>query len=161
MVPAAPRPATSANSELRQAQLAQLRELEAKLQEEREQTQKLCATLEKESSGRGAGAREAGHIARDRIMPHDGVGNPLALDRASQKLTIAAILLGTMPEPSTPEGRNLHKEAQALLEAAVVQQAESSASRLRSAASAKAGEAAQQDREVSVHTPPAAEARHS
>ena len=56
MVPVAPRPVTSSNSELRQAQLAQLRELEAKLQEEREQTQKLRATLEKECSGRGAGA---------------------------------------------------------------------------------------------------------
>jgi len=39
VVPAAPRLATSANSGMRQAQLEQLRELEAKLQEERKQRQ--------------------------------------------------------------------------------------------------------------------------
>jgi len=58
-----------------------------------------------------------------------------------------------MPEPSTPEGRNLRKEAQALLEDAAVQQAESSASRMHSVASAKADGAAQQDYEASVRTP--------
>jgi hypothetical protein len=36
-----------------------------------------------------------------------------------------------MPAPSTPEAWNLHSEAQALIEQAVVQQAESSASRIR------------------------------
>ena len=57
-----------------------------------------------------------------------------------------------MPEPSTRKGCNLRKEAQGLIEDAVVQQAESSASRMRSMASAKAGGTARQDREVSVHT---------
>jgi hypothetical protein len=33
-----------------------------------------------------------------------------------------------MPAPSTPEARNQHREAQALIEQAAVQQAESSAS---------------------------------
>jgi len=64
-----------------------------------------------------------------------------------------------MPEPSTPEGRNLRKEAQVLLEEAVVQQAESSASRLRSVASARADEATRQDHEASLHTPPANKAK--
>jgi hypothetical protein len=36
-----------------------------------------------------------------------------------------------MPTPSTPEAQNLHREAQALIEQAAVQQAESSASRIR------------------------------
>ena len=54
-----------------------------------------------------------------------------------------------------PEGRNLRKEAQALLEDAAVQQAESSASRMHSVASAKADGVAQQDHEASVRTPPA------
>jgi len=85
--------------------------------------------------------------------------SPLALNRASQKITAAAILLRAMPEPSMPEGRNLCKEAQALLEDAAVQQAESSVSRIRSAALANAGGAAQQDREVSVYTPPAGRAK--
>jgi hypothetical protein len=35
-----------------------------------------------------------------------------------------------MPALSTPEARNLHREAQALIEQAAVQQAESSASRI-------------------------------
>jgi hypothetical protein len=35
-----------------------------------------------------------------------------------------------MPAPSTPEARNLHREAQALIEQAAVQQAESSASHI-------------------------------
>jgi hypothetical protein len=35
-----------------------------------------------------------------------------------------------MPEPSTPEARNLRREAQALIEQAAVQEVESSASRI-------------------------------
>ena len=73
---------------------------------------------------------------------------------ASQELVAAAYLLQAMPEPSTTSGRNLRREAQVLIEQAVVQQAESSAPRMRSAAPAKAGGTAQQDREASVHTPP-------
>jgi hypothetical protein len=41
-----------------------------------------------------------------------------------------------MPAPSTPKARNLHREAQALIEQAAVQQAESSASRIRQQGSA-------------------------
>ena len=59
-----------------------------------------------------------------------------------------------MPEPSTPSGRNLRREAQVLIEQAAVQQAESSASRMRSKAPEQPGGTAHQDREVSVHTPP-------
>ena len=58
-----------------------------------------------------------------------------------------------------PEGRNLRKEVQALLEDAAVQQAESSTSQMRSVASARAGGTVQQDHEASVHTPPANGAR--
>ena len=83
----------------------------------------------------------------------------MALPRASHKITTAALLIRAMPEPSMPEGRNLRKEAQALLEEAAVQQAESSASRLRSVALARADGVAQQDHEASVHTPPANRAR--
>jgi hypothetical protein len=49
----------------------------------------------------------------------------------SQRLIIDATLLWAMPTPSTPEAQNLHREAQALIEQAAVQQAESSASRIR------------------------------
>jgi hypothetical protein len=36
-----------------------------------------------------------------------------------------------MPAPSTPEARNLHREAQAIIKQAAIQQAESSTSRIR------------------------------
>jgi hypothetical protein len=42
-----------------------------------------------------------------------------------------------MSEPSTPVARNLHREAEALIEQAAVQQAESSASRIRHQPSAQ------------------------
>jgi hypothetical protein len=50
---AAPGPSTPANVAEQQAQLAQLRELEAKLDEERRQTQKLRHTLEQARTGHG------------------------------------------------------------------------------------------------------------
>jgi hypothetical protein len=42
-----------------------------------------------------------------------------------------------MPAPLTPEEQNLHREAQALIEQAAVQQAESSASRICQQGSAR------------------------
>jgi hypothetical protein len=55
-----------------------------------------------------------------------------------------------------PEARNLHREAQALIEQAAVQQAESSASRIRQQGSAR-DDGGAQDPEPSVHTGGAAE----
>jgi hypothetical protein len=48
-----------------------------------------------------------------------------------------------MPAPSTPEARNLQREAQALIEQAAVQQAESSASRIRQQGSVRDDRGAQ------------------
>ena len=115
--------------------------------------QKLCIALEQGLTSHGTGAREARRAAWDRIMAEEREGSPLGLPRASQKITAATLLIRAMPEPSMPEGCNLRKEAQALLEDAAVQQAESSASRMHLVASAKADGAAQQDRESSVGTP--------
>ena len=70
---AAPRPSTPANAAL---QLAQLQELEPKLEEERQQAQKLRTALEQERTGHGTGAREAGRVARDRIMVDGHEGSP-------------------------------------------------------------------------------------
>ena len=95
----------------------------------------------------------AGRIARDRILADDNVNKPLELKRASQKLIAVAYLLQAMPEPSTTEGRNMRNEAKVLIEQAAVQQAESSVSRMRSAAS-KDGGPVHQGHEASVHTPP-------
>ena len=95
-----------------------------------------------------------GRVARKRILADDNVDKPLDLKRASQKLIAAAYLHQAMPEPSMPEGRNLRDEARVLIEQTAVQQAESSASRMRSVASAKAGGTAQQDHEASLYIPP-------
>jgi hypothetical protein len=84
-----------------------------------------------EASARGERARELGKQVRDRINADLNVDNPDAPPRASQKLIAAATLLRAMPAPSTPEARNLHREVQTLIEQAAVQQAESSASRIR------------------------------
>jgi hypothetical protein len=55
-----------------------------------------------------------------------------------------------MPAPSTPEAQNLLREAQALIGQAVVQQAESSASRIRQQGSAR-DDGGAQGPEASVH----------
>ena len=117
---AAPKPPTPASAAEQQAQLTQLQELEAKLKEERRHSQKLRHTLEQERAGRGTKAREAGRDAQQQILAYDREGSPLILPEASQKITAAALMIRAMPESSTPEGRNLRKEAQALLEDAAV-----------------------------------------
>jgi hypothetical protein len=112
------------------AQLDQARELEAKLVEEYRAVRLLQASIAGEASARGERARELGRQARERINADSNVDDPNTPPRASQKLIAAATLLRAMPA-STPEARNLHREAQALIEQAAVQQAESSASRIR------------------------------
>jgi hypothetical protein len=81
----------------------------------------LRASIVGEASARGKRAHELGRQARDRINADFDVDNPNTPPRASQKLVAAATLLRAMPAPSTPEARNLHHEAQALIEQAVVQ----------------------------------------
>jgi hypothetical protein len=115
-------PSTPAGADAN-AQLAQARELEAKLAEEYRTVRLLRASMAGEASARG----ELGRQARDRI----NADNPDVPPRASQKLVAAATLLRAMPAPLTPEARNLQHEVQALIEQAAVQQAESSASRIR------------------------------
>jgi hypothetical protein len=103
-----------------------------------------------EASARGERARELGIQARDRINTDFNVDNADTPPRASQKLIAAATLLRAMPAPSTPEARNLHREAQALIEQAAVQQAESSASRIRQQGDAREDGGAQGG-EPSIH----------
>src|SRR6185437_9642648 len=97
-------------------------------------------------------AQAAARVARERILADDNVDKPLELKTAGEKLVAVAYLLQAMPEPSTPSGRNLCREAQELIEQAAVQQAESSASRMRSKAPEQPGGTARQNHEVSVHT---------
>jgi hypothetical protein len=108
-----------------------------------------------EASARGERARELGKQARDRINADFNVDNPDTPPRASQKLIAAATLLRAMPAPSTPEARNLHREVQALIEQAAVQQAESSSSRICQQGDAR-GDGAAQGGEPSVHAGEAA-----
>jgi hypothetical protein len=88
----------------------------------------LRASIAGEASSRDERVRELGKQARERINVDVDVDNPSTPPRASQKLVAAATLLRVMPAPSTPEARNLHREAHALIDQASVQQAESSAS---------------------------------
>jgi hypothetical protein len=96
------------------AQLAQARKLEAKR----------CGYFTPPSP------EKLGKQACERINADFNVDNPNTPPRASQKLIAVVTLLRAMPAPSTPEAWNLHHEAQALIEQAVVQHAESSASRI-------------------------------
>jgi hypothetical protein len=132
------------------ALLAQARELEAKLAEEYRQVWLLRATIMGEASARDERARELGKQARECIDADFKVDDPHTPPRASQKHITAATLLRAMPEPSIPEARNLHREAQALIEQAAVQQVESSASRIRHQPSAW-DDGGAQGQEASVH----------
>jgi hypothetical protein len=132
------------------AQLAQACELEAKLAKEYRAVRLLCASIAGEASARGERARELGKQARERINVDFDADKPNTPPRTSQKLVAAATLLRAMPAPSTPEARNLHREAQALIEQAAVQQAESSASRIRQQGSAW-DDGGAQGPEASVH----------
>jgi hypothetical protein len=137
-------------------QLAQARELEAKLAEEYRSVWLLRASIAGEASARGERARELGRQARDRINADFDVDNSNTVPRASQKLIAAATLLRAMPAPLTLEARNLHREVQVLIEQAAVQQAESSASRIRHQGSAR-DDGGVQGPEASVHAGDAAE----
>jgi hypothetical protein len=102
------------------AQLAQARELESKLAEEYCAVRLLRASIAGEASACGERARELGKQARERINVDFDIDNPNTPPRAIQKLVAAATLLRAMPAPSTPEARNLHREAQALIEQATI-----------------------------------------
>jgi hypothetical protein len=147
--PSAPPPSSPRGADIN-VQLAQARELEAKLAEEYHTVWLLRASIAGEASACGERARELSRQARDRINADFNVDDPDTPPRASQKLIAAATLLRAMPAPSTPEARNLHREAQALIEQASVQQAESSASRIRQQGSAR-DDGGAQGLEPSVH----------
>jgi hypothetical protein len=108
--PRAPPPSLPRGADIN-TQLAQAREVEAKLAEEYRAVRLLRASIVGEASARGERARELGKQARERINVDFDVNNPNTPPRASQKLVAATTLLWAMPAPSTPEARNLHREA--------------------------------------------------
>jgi hypothetical protein len=69
----------------------------------------LRASIVEEASARGERARELGRQAREHINADFNVDD--TPPRASQKLVATATLLRAMPAPSSPEARNLHREA--------------------------------------------------
>jgi hypothetical protein len=112
-------------------QLEQIREIQAKLDEEAGQLVQLRQNIEQERAGRAL-AGEARHQARDvqrRIVGDARERLPPASSGVGQNLAAAAILLQAMPEPPTIEGRRIQGKLKGLLEDAVVRRAESSASR--------------------------------
>jgi hypothetical protein len=147
--PSAPPPSPLKGTNIN-AQLAQVREIEAKLAEEYRAVRLLRASIAGEASACGERAHELGKQARECINVDFDVDKPNTPPRASQKLVASATLPWAMPAPLMPEARNLHREAQALIEQAVVQQAEISASRIRQQGSVR-DDGGAQGPEASVH----------
>jgi hypothetical protein len=135
--------------------LAQAREVEAKLAEEY-RTVRLLRTSIAGKPLRAANARVSWADKPAIGSMPTSMSNLDTPPRASQKLIAAATLLRAMPAPSTPEARNLHREAQALIEQAAVQQAESSASPICQQESTR-DDGGAQGPEPSVHAGGAAE----
>jgi hypothetical protein len=103
-------------------QLEQIREMQTKLDEEAGQLVQLRQNIEQEWAGRAL-AGEARHQAQDvqrRITDDARARLPPASSGVGQNLAAATILLRTMPEPSTTEGRRIQGELKNLLEDAAV-----------------------------------------
>jgi hypothetical protein len=112
-------------------QLEQFREMQAKLDEEAGRLVQLRQNIKQEWASRAL-AGEARHRARDvqrRIVGDARAGLPPTFSGVGQNLAAAVMLLRTMPESSTTEGRRIQGELKDLLEDAAIRQAESSASR--------------------------------
>jgi hypothetical protein len=135
-------------------QLEQLREMQAKLDKETGRLVQLQQNIEQEWAGRAlaGGARHRARDVQRRIIDDARAGLPLAFSGASQDLATAAMLLRTMPEPSTTKGRRIQGELKDLLENAVVRRAESSASRGRGGPSKHHATSFRRMCEASVHT---------
>jgi hypothetical protein len=137
-------------------QLAQLWELKAKLDEDRECLAQLERNLEQDQPyPHGGGARGRAQEVYRQIVG-DEEPEPLIshFPRAGQNIMAATMLLRNMLEPSNTQARHIRDEVQTLLHVAAAQQAESSTSQRRGAATEKRIEAARNEREVSVHQEP-------
>jgi hypothetical protein len=135
-------------------QLEQHREMQAKLDEEMGQLMQLQQNIKQEWVGRALAGR-ARHRARDvqrRIIDDARAGLPPAFSGAGQNLAATAMLLRTMPEPSTTEEQRIQGELKDLLENTVVRRAESSASRGWGGPSEHHAASSRRMCEASVHT---------
>jgi len=137
-------------------QLAQLRELKAKLDEDREWLSQLERALKRDQPHpHGRGARGCARELYQQIVG-DEEPEPLVsrFRRAGQNIMAATMLLRNMAEPSNSRARRILDEVQGLLHVAAAQQAKSSASRHRGAATEKRVDLARNEREVSIHKEP-------
>jgi hypothetical protein len=136
------------------AQLEQIREMQARLDEEAGQLVQLRQNIGLEWAGR-APAGEARHLPQDVqhcIADDTRARLPPASSGVGQNLATAAILLRAMPEPSTTEGRRIQGELKNLLEDAAVRRAKSSASRRQGYPPEHRATTSRFMRETSVHT---------
>jgi hypothetical protein len=135
-------------------QLEQFREMQVRLDEEAGWLVQLRQNIEKEWAGRAlaGGARHRARDVQRRIVDGARTGLPPASSEVGQNLAAAAMLLRTMPEPSTTEGRRIQGELKDLLEDAAVRRAESSASRRQGCPSEHRATPSQRIREASVRT---------
>jgi hypothetical protein len=92
--------------------------MQAKLDEETRRLVQLRQNIEQERAGRvlAGGARHRARDVQRRIIDDARAGLPPDFNGASQNLAAAAMLLRTMPEPSTTEGRRIQGELKDLLE---------------------------------------------
>jgi hypothetical protein len=135
-------------------QLEQIREMQAKLDEEAGQLVQLRQNIEQEWAGRAL-AGEARHRARDvqrHIVDDARARLPPASSGVGQNLAAAAMLLRAMSKPSTTEGRRIQGELKNLLEDVAVRRAESSASRRQGCPPEHRATTSRLMREASVHT---------
>jgi hypothetical protein len=136
------------------AQLDQICEMQARLNEGAGTLEPLCRNIGQEWVGQAL-AGEARHLPQGvqlRITDDVRTRPPSASSGVDQNLAAVAILLRAMPEPSTTEGRRIRGELKNLLEDAAVRQAESSASRRQGYPSEQRVATSRFVREASVHT---------
>ena len=145
-----------APQEDRAAQIAQLWELKAKLDEDRERLVLLEQILEQDLPyPLGGSVRRRAREVHRQIVGDGEPEQPVnRFPRAGQNVVAATMLLRNMPEPSNSQAWRIRDEVQTLLQVAAVQQAESSASRRRGVVTEKRDEPAQNEKEVSVHQQP-------
>jgi len=111
----------------RAAQLAQLRELKAKLNEDRERLVLLEQILEQDQPyPPGGSVRRWAREVHRQIVGDGELEQPAScFPRAGQNVMAATMLLRNMPEPSNSQARRIRDKVQTLLKVAAVQQAES------------------------------------
>jgi hypothetical protein len=136
------------------AQLEQIREMQARLDEGAETLEQFRRNIGQEWADQ-APAGEARNLPQGiqhRVADDVRARPPPATSGVGQNLAATAILLRVMLEPSTTEGRHIQGELKNLLEDVAVRRAESSSSRRQGYPSEHHAATSRFMREASVHT---------